>query len=292
VIKGDKVYVRFNPLERILHVMLIYSFTILVLTGMPLKFFNTGWARTLMALLGGVETAGYLHRVAALIMVLMFGIHVFSLFKNFIRKIKTFKNPETGKYSVKVFIQYLFRPDSIIPSWKDVTDFWNHQKWFFGKGEKPKFDRWTYWEKFDYFAVFWGMVIIGLSGVVMWTPGFFTKVFPGWIINVALIIHIYYALLAAGFIFTFHFFNVHFRIEKFPMDTIIFSGRMSHAELVEEREAWMERLEKEGKLDELKLKDTSASWEPIFKSFGFLAFGTGIVLAIAIFVTMFIRLLQ
>ncbi|MFC1724585.1 hypothetical protein ACFL4T_03090 [candidate division KSB1 bacterium] len=292
VIKSDKIYVRFNPLERILHVMLIYSFTILVLTGMPLKFFNTGWARTLMGLLGGVETAGYLHRVAALIMVLMFAIHVFSLFKNFIPKISTFKNPETGRYSLKVFINYLFRPDSIIPSLKDVSDFWNHQKWFFGKGEKPKFDRWTYWEKFDYFAVFWGMVIIGISGFVMWLPGLFTKVFPGWIINVAMIIHSDEALLAAGFIFTFHFFNVHFRIEKFPMDTIIFSGRMSHAELVEEREAWMDRLEKDGKLDELKLKDTSASWQPIFKSFGFLAFGTGVVLAIAIFITMFVRLLQ
>ena len=288
--KGELEFVRFNPMERFLHVLLIISFILLVLTGMPLKFFYTDWAQFLMGLLGGVEVAGYLHRVAALIMVGMFVVHVFILLKNFIPKIRTFKNPKTGRYSIKEFFKYLFRPDSLIPGWKDIIDFWNHQKWFFGKGEKPKFDRWTYWEKFDYFAVFWGIAIIGGSGLVMWFPGFFTKFLPGWIINVALIIHSDEALLAAGFIFTFHFFNVHFRIEKYPMDTIIFSGRMSKEELVHEREGWLERLQNEKKLDEIKRKDTWEGWKPIFKTFGFFAFGTGVVLAVAIFITMFIRL--
>jgi len=86
---------------------------------------------------------------------------------------------------------------------------------------KPEFDRWTYWEKFDYFAVFWGVFIIGSSGLFMWFPTFFTRFLPGWLINIALIIHSDEALLAAGFIFSIHFFNTHFRIEKFPMDTVI-----------------------------------------------------------------------
>ena len=98
------------------------------------------------------------------------------------------------------------------------------QKWFFGKGPRPQFDRWTYWEKFDYFAVFWGVFAIGLSGLIMWFPEFFSRFMPGWMINVALIVHSDEALLAAGFIFTVHFFNTHFRLEKFPMDTVIFSG--------------------------------------------------------------------
>ena len=80
--------------------------------------------------------------------------------------------------------------------------------------------------------------MIGLSGLIMWFPKFFTRFLPGWIINIALIIHSDEALLAAGFIFTFHFFNTHFRLEKFPMDTVIFSGRISKTELLHERRRW------------------------------------------------------
>jgi hypothetical protein len=73
-------------------------------------------------------------------------------------------------------------------------------------------------------------------------PGFFTRFLGGWVINIALILHSDEALLAAGFIFTFHFFNTHFRIEKFPMDTVIFSGRISKTELLHERKRWYDRL--------------------------------------------------
>ena len=98
-------------------------------------------------------------------------------------------------------------------------------KWFFGHGPRPQYGRWTYWEKFDYFAVFWGVAIIGSTGLLLWFPEFFTRLLPGWFINVATIIHSDEALLAVGFIFTIHFFNTHFRPEKFPMDTVIFTGR-------------------------------------------------------------------
>ena len=80
----------------------------------------------------------------------------------------------------------------------------------------PGYGRFTYWEKFDYFAVFWGMIIIGFTGLVLWFPEFFTRILPGWSINVATIIHSDEALLAVGFIFTIHFFNTHFRPDKFP----------------------------------------------------------------------------
>ncbi len=289
--KGDLVFRRFSPLERTLHVLLIVSFTALVFTGVPLKFFHAGWARAIMDALGGVSNAGYMHRSAALILVLVFLVHVVRLLIDFVPRLLTFRNPDTGRFSPRAFLRYMFRPDSMMPGWKDVADFWNHQKWFFGKGAKPKFERWTYWEKFDYFAVFWGVAIIGFSGLIMWFPLFFTRFLPGWVINVAQIIHSDEALLAAGFIFTFHFFNVHFRIEKFPMDTVIFSGKLSRAELEEERGAWLERLEAEKKLDGIKAGDEWSSWRPIAKTFGFIAFGLGIVLAVAIFTAMAMRLL-
>jgi predicted CXXCH cytochrome family protein len=290
--KDELVYRRFAPLERFFHILLIISFTTLALTGLPLKFFYADWAKMLIRLFGGVGNAGYLHRFAALTLFVVFIIHVINLIKGFIPRLKAARDPDSGKFSLKAFVDYLFRPDSLIPNWRDVKDFWDHQKWFFGRGDKPKFDRWTYWEKFDYFAVFWGVLIIGLSGLVMWFPNFFTLFLPGWIINVALIIHSDEALLAAGFIFTFHFFNVHFRIEKFPMDTVIFSGKISMAELKEERSGWLERLETRGELDQLKVGDEWEGWRPIVKTFGFIAFGLGLVLAGAIFIVMVLRLLE
>jgi len=165
-----------------------------------------------------------------------------------------------------------------------------HNKWFFGKGQKPTFDRWTYWEKFDYFAVFWGVAIIGSSGLILWFPAFFTRFMPGWVINIAHIIHSDEALLAAGFIFSIHFFNTHFRIEKFPMDTVIFSGRVSKTELMHERKRWYDRLVASGKLDQHRVRDEWFQWKNIARSFGYLFFGLGVVLLGLIIYAMVSRL--
>jgi cytochrome b subunit of formate dehydrogenase len=289
--KADLQYVRFTPLERSLHVIMIISFITLAFSGIPIKFFMTGWAQSLMHIIGGIDNARYMHRFAAFMLVSIFLIHLFILTKKFIPKIKTLRDPKTNKFSFRIIKDKVLGPDSLVPHLQDVKDFWAHQKWFFGKGPQPKFERWTYWEKFDYFAVFWGVIIIGLSGLIMWFPTIFTLFMPGWIINLALIIHSDEALLATGFIFVFHFFNTHFRIEKFPMDTVIFSGKISEEEFLEERGAWYERLKKTEKLGELKEKAEWEGWQPIVKTFGFIAFGMGIILAFGIFTAMFYRLI-
>ena len=110
-------------------------------------------------------------------------------------------------------------------------------RWFFGRGPRPVFDRYTYFEKFDYWAVFWGMGIIGGSGLLLWFPVAFSRLVPGWVFNIALLVHGEEALLAVGFIFTIHFFNSHLRPGKFPMDMVIFTGRVTEHELQEERPA-------------------------------------------------------
>ena len=109
-------------------------------------------------------------------------------------------------------------------------------------GRAPRYGRWTYWEKFDYFAVFWGVGMIGFSGLILWFPEFFTHFLPGWFVNVATIIHSDEALLATGFIFTVHFFNTHFRPDKFPMDPVIFTGRIPLEEFKEDRPREYEEL--------------------------------------------------
>jgi cytochrome b subunit of formate dehydrogenase len=283
-------FTRFVPFERLLHFMVVTSFLLLVITGMPLKFYYAGWARAIFAVIGGPETARTLHRFAAVVTFIYFGLHLASLIGKAWKGRGTLRNPVDGKFHFKRLWNVLFGPDSMMPTLQDWRDFVAHNKWFFGRGPKPQFDRWTYWEKFDYFAVFWGVAIIGTSGLFMWFPTFFTKFLPGWVLNIALIIHSDEALLAAGFIFSIHFFNTHFRIEKFPMDTVIFSGRVSKNEMLHERKRWYDRLVAEGRLEEHRVKDEWLRWKNIARSFGYFFFGLGIVLLLLIIYAMITRL--
>jgi thiosulfate reductase cytochrome b subunit len=283
-------FVRFTPLDRFLHGLVIFSFLLLVMTGMPLKFYYTDWAQVLLSAMGGQAVASTLHRLGAIITGFYFSVHVASVLYGLWAGRDRFRNPESGRFQLKRFAEALVGPDSPMPTLQDAKDIIAHNKWFFGNGPKPQFDRWTYWEKFDYMAVFWGVAMIGVSGLVMWFPETFTLVLPGWAINVALIIHSDEALLAAGFIFTFHFFNVHFRPDKFPMDRVMFSGRISKSELINERGRLYDRWVGSGELDEHRVKDEWVSWSKIALPAGFIAFLTGLGLAVLIFYAMISRL--
>jgi cytochrome b subunit of formate dehydrogenase len=270
---------RFNPYERFLHMLVVTSFLALVLTGMPLKFYYTEWARIMFNILGGPEAARVLHHLAALVTFLYFGLHLASLARGLWRNRGAVRDPATGRFSLGRFWGALFGPDSMVPSFQDWRDFLAHLKWFLGRGPRPSWDRWTYWERFDYLAVFWGVGIIGLSGLVLWFPKFFTLFMPGWLINIAVVIHSDEALLAAGFIFTFHFFNTHFRLDKFPMDTVIFSGHISKAEMLTERRRWYDRLVASGKLEEHRVIHSDwATRRTLYKSLGFVFVGLGLML--------------
>ncbi len=233
---GKKYFIRFTVAQRVTHLVVIFSFLLLAATGLMLKFSNAGWAHTMAALFGGVAGAGFLHRIGA---VATFGYFFYHLGEVFLR----WRRSHTG---LKAFF---FGKDSMVPNGDDVRDFIATVKWFAGKGPKPVYDRWTYWEKFDYFAVFWGVPVIGLSGLMLWFPEIFTWFLPGWMINIAAIIHSEEALLAAGFIFTIHFFNTDLRADSFPVDTVIFTGRMPLDRFQEERGREYERRRAAGELD-------------------------------------------
>lgn len=290
--EGDEWFTRFSPYERFLHVLVVTSFLLLVITGMPLKFYYTHWAKWMFSFMGGTDVARWLHHFGAVITFLYFGLHVAGVAVKTWRRRGQFKDPATGRYTLQALRAHWLGPDSMIPTWQDWKEFVAHQKWFFGRGPKPQFDRWTYWEKFDYFSVFWGVAIIGFSGLIMWFPVFFSRFMPGWIINIALIVHSDEALLAAGFIFTVHFFNTHFRLEKFPMDTVIFSGRVSKAEMLHERKRWYDRLLASGRLDQFRIRDEWERWKGIARTFGYLFFGVGVLLLILILYAMVTRLLH
>jgi cytochrome b subunit of formate dehydrogenase len=267
--RKEKQYQRFTRLNRLLHVVMIVCFLSLASTGMTLKFAYTSWAVFLSHLFGGFESAGYIHRVAAATMIFLFVTHIIDLVRR--------KRREYGTWRAM-----LLGPDSMVFNKKDLQDLIGNFKWFIGRGPRPDYGRWTYWEKFDYFAVFWGMIVIGSTGLMLWFPEFFTLLFPGWFINVATIIHSDEALLATGFIFTVHFFNTHFRPEKFPMDIVVFTGRMTLEEFKEDKPLEYETLVKNGDLEKHLVEPYPEIVVRVIRIFGWtaLTIGGGMVILI------------
>ncbi|MBJ6724719.1 cytochrome c3 family protein [Geomesophilobacter sediminis] len=267
--EGHKQYRRFQPRHVFLHLCVIVSFLGLSLTGLPLKFSDQGWAKVLMGIIGGAPNAAFIHRICAGITFFYFGSAILlSIHFLFIRK------DLKGN-----FFQKLFGPESLCPNLRDINDVAAMVRWFFFKGPKPTFERWTYWEKFDFLAVFWGMFAIGGSGLMLALPELFGSFLPGWAFNVATIIHSDEALLATGFIFSVHFFNTHGRPEKFPMDFVIFNGQMSKHEFVEERGDQWARYEQEGITEKFAAKRSSGIvYDFLLKTFGFTAVFIGCAL--------------
>ena len=272
--KTKPLYIqRFTRLNRILHICMIVSFLTLALTGMSLKFSYTEWAVVLSKLFGGFESAGYLHRFAAAIMIIVFITHLNDVYR--------LKKKEFGSWK-KMFSG----ENSMLFNKKDLRDFIGSLKWFLGKAERPQYGRWTYWEKFDYFAVFWGMFVIGSTGLTLWFPEFFTHFVPGWFINVATIIHSDEALLATGFIFTVHFFNTHLRPEKFPMDIVIFSGSVPLEEFKLDRPQEYQKLVESGQLEKYLVEPYPPIVTRAIKIFGWTALTIGLSMVIWIIYAM------
>lgn len=270
---NEKQYIRFSLLNRILHALMIVSFLTLSVTGMTLKFSYAKWAILISRLFGGFEVTGFFHRCAAVGLFGIFAVHIWDLLRR--------KRQEIG--SLK---DVLLGPNTMLFTLRDVKEFIATIKWYMGKGERPQYGRWTYWEKFDYFAVFWGIAVIGFSGLMLWFPESFTRILPGWVINVATIVHSDEALLAVGFIFTIHFFNTHFRPEKFPMDTVIFTGRVSLEDLKHERPSEYEELLSRKKLEQYIVYPLFPKVVRIIKIFAWIALGIGLTLIVCIIYTM------
>jgi thiosulfate reductase cytochrome b subunit len=226
-------YQRFGPVWRLAHLVFALSVMTLVLTGMAVFFADSAWAKTVMTAFGGPKTAAIVHRTAAAVMLGIFFVHLVYLVIRIGRNWRTFQ---------------WFGPVSLVPNWQDLKDIIAMFRWFLGRIPRPVFDRWTYWEKFDYWAVFWGMAIIGGSGFMLAFPGATASVLPGWTFNVATIVHGEEAVLAAVFLFTVHFFNNHFRPDKFPLDTVMFTGAVPLEEFRREHALEYHRLVETGQL--------------------------------------------
>ncbi|MFC1701904.1 cytochrome C [Pseudomonadota bacterium] len=234
ITEGKTHFRRFTKWWRLAHLVGALSIMLLALTGLTVLFSGSAWAPYVMNLLGGPVSAGILHRIGAVGFMGVFFIHLIYFAYHIGRNWRTFE---------------WFGPNSLVPNWDDLGDAIAMFRWFFGLGPRPVLDHFSYWEKFDYWAPFWGMTIIGLSGLMMWFPDVTATYLPGWVFNVASIVHGEEAILAVVFLFTVHFFNNHFRPDKFPLDTTMFTGRVPLEHYRHEHRREYDRLVASGELE-------------------------------------------
>jgi len=254
---------RFGPVWRLAHLLLAMSVMGLVLTGMSVLYGTSPWAPVVMHWLGSPKVAAIMHRTFASIFLTIFLVHLIYFLLHIAREGKSFQ---------------WFGPKSLVPRWQDLKDMVLMFRWFFGKGPRPAFDRWTYWEKFDYWAVFWGFAIIGGSGLTLWFPVQVASVLPGWVFNVATLVHGEEAILAAVFLFTVHFFNNHFRPDKFPLDIVMFTGAVSLEEFKREHAAEYKRLVESGELEKRMVDVPSHPMTIGSRILGFTLISIGLIL--------------
>ena len=256
---------RFSLPQQLFHLLLIISFLIQGATGLARMYIETAWGKALAGVFGGYEFSRSLHIYVGIFMLCAFGMHcVYLLFK----------------INWRTFPASLFGPDSLVPGPKDIKDFFQHVGWFMGIARPPQFDRWGYWEKFDYWAVFWGIPVLGVTGLLLAYPLAASRIIPGWGLNLFFWVHRIEAILAMCHVFIIHFFIAHLRRHNFPMDRTMFEGSAELRATYHERPAWMTRLEESGKINEILVPEAGVGRRIAFYVVGYLAVACGVFLLI------------
>ena len=166
----------FRGVDRVCYALVLVSFVLLLGTGLPLEYSQTGWAKWLFALLGGADTARSLHHLGAGLTVAYAALHLATLVAAFWAGRDELRDT-AGRFRVALLWRFAFGPESPLPTWRDVKSVWAHAKWLVGRGPEPTFERYRYWEKLDYLALFLGIAVIGASGFVMWAPELWLRIF-------------------------------------------------------------------------------------------------------------------
>jgi len=221
----EELVQRFGVLHRLLHLVVLIGFSGLAVTGLSLAFSDQSWARAFMWVLGGSQNAGSLHRFFAVITYACVVIHLVWFFY--------YKLVLKGKWK---------GPHSLLPRMRDFRDMSEHFRFFFARrSTPPAFDKFSYVEKFDYWAFFLGMNTMGLTGLFLWFPEAFTRLLPGYFVNLAQVLHLYEALMAVTLKIVIHVVAVHFRPAVYPADTSIFTGKTTVERMKEEHAGEWER---------------------------------------------------
>ncbi|MFO7679351.1 MAG: cytochrome b/b6 domain-containing protein [Chloroflexota bacterium] len=218
----EKMYLRFRMMARIEHIILLLSFTVLGLTGLPQRYFEVPFAVDMINVMGGITTVRLIHRYAAILLILGSVYHLF-----------------TGAYRWYVKgerMRIMLRP-------KDAVDIYDTVRHNLGlKEEPPKMPKFNFGEKIEYWAVIWGTAVMVITGFMLWNPIAVTAILPGQFIPAAKTAHSAEALLAVVSIVIWHFYNVLIKHRNWS----IFTGKISHSQMEEEHMLELERLEAGG----------------------------------------------
>ena len=212
--REPEYFVRFSRSQRAEHLLMMISFTALVLTGLPQKFFGSGWAQAIILALGGIETTRLIHRSFAILFCLEALYH--------------------GAYIGWLALTGRLVP-SMVPGMKDVRDAIQSLKYCIGASPvRPKFDRFDYRQKFEYWGVVMGGVIVIITGLMLMFPAQVTQLLPGAFVPAAKEMHGGEAILAFSVIVVWHMYGAHFNPLHFPGDLTIFTGKIRRDQMIEE----------------------------------------------------------
>lgn len=204
-------FTRFSVRQRIEHFSVMVLFLLLAITGFPQKFYDTGWAHTVVAAMGGIENARLIHRISGIL------FSVFTVFHLAMASIAV----ATGRA----------RP-TMIPSRKDFVDAVQTLKYYMGTSDvHPRFDRFDYKQKFEYWGLVLGGFLMIVTGFILYFPVFFTNFLPGEFIPASKVAHSNEGLMAFLVVITWHIYNAHLAPEVFPFDKSIFTGKVSMARM-------------------------------------------------------------
>lgn len=267
--------IRFSRSDRAFHAAAIFSLLGLAASGLVIKYDDQSWARHLANGLGGFRVIGAIHMAFALVAVGCCVAYTVLAIRT-VRRIFKSRPPDTP------WSEIVFGPDSPVPNSRDLKDLFGMLGWFVGMSPKPVFERWTYWEKFTYWGIAAVMAVIGTSGLMEWQPNFFARFVSGSALSWAHMTHSYISLAATGTLLAIYYFNIHFRPEKFPMDVSFTTGLVREDHLLDARPEYVDRLRREGKLDQLRVTPTSSRYLWAVTILGYLAhfIGLGLVAAI------------
>jgi formate dehydrogenase gamma subunit len=217
-------FLRMTSNERIQHFILLVSFITLVITGFWLKYPEAFWVKWIIAVLGksAFELRGVIHRTASIVMIAGGVYHICYL-------IFTLKGRQ------------FFR--DILPAKNDIKNITDTAKYYLtNKYEKPKFGRFSYIEKAEYWAVVWGTVIMGVTGIMLWAQNKFLPLIHTSGMDIATAIHFYEAILATLAIVVWHFYFIFLNPDVAPMNKAWFSGYLNYEEMEKEHPLELEKL--------------------------------------------------
>lgn len=219
---NERFYERLTLNERIQHMVLMASFFLLVLTGLPLRFPEAPGSALIVELLGGFTIRGALHRLGA---VMLIGLTIYH-----------FLYVALSRRGRSELWQLAPRPKDLFDAIQDVM-------FYIGlEDRKPRFDRYSYIEKFEYLAVVWGSLVMIATGFLLWFEDQALELIPKWVLDVASIIHSWEAILAFLAIIIWHFYHVHLNPEVFPMSRVWLTGQVSEHDLKANHPMEYERL--------------------------------------------------